>query len=330
MVYCRQVLRVTHCCRASFWSWKTIHWVGCLAMRTKNLLQVSAMHSASSRSASIATKSYASTILHMTSSRHKTHSTHACMQMWWSSCMRTPRTLRTLTPTGMPESSAYFTSMFDTLAQKGKIQHPNTLIFSGCNGSHAIEMSSLAGPCTIFHASVSTLKVSLRHLASSILRTSFTVCMWFRPSTMAIRRTCYHHQLHATSLRMTKTGIGTMWICKYWQSFNGCLTNPILVSLTATCSWDTEAEVSGTNPFTKPPSAFLMTISVLKSGLVWSFTPILRKPDRNQSFDFLDLRQPDWDRSRPVHLSPHSGPNWLQPVFTKTSSQPIQSNIYEY
>ena len=135
-------------------------------MRTKNLLQVSAMCSASSRITSITTKSYTSTILHMTSGGHKTCSTHTCMLMWWSSHTRTLRTLRTLTPTGIPESLVYFTSMSDMLAQKDKIQHPNASIFSGYDGLHTIEMSSLAGPCTIFCAFVSTLKVSLRHLAS--------------------------------------------------------------------------------------------------------------------------------------------------------------------
>ena len=35
------------------------------------------------------------------------------------------------------------------------------------------------------------------------------------------------------------------------------------------------------------------TTSVLKSGLVWSFTPIWRQPDRNRSFCFPDLGQLD-------------------------------------
>ena len=74
-----------------------------------------------------------------------------------------------------------------------------------------------------------------------------------------------------------------------------------------------------------------ITISVLKSGLVRSFTPILRQLDQNRSFHFPYLRQPDQDRSRPVHVGPHSG---CKPVATglyqdrsKTSSQPIQNNI---
>ena len=68
-------------------------------------------------------------------------------------------------------------------------------------------------------------------------------------------------------------------------------------------------------------------ISVLKSGLVWSFAPILRQPDRNRSFDFPDLRQPDRDRSRPVHVGPHSGPDQLQPVFTKTGPRPVHNRF---
>ena len=69
----------------------------------------------------------------------------------------------------------------------------------------------------------------------------------------------------------------------------------------------------------------LLEISVLKSGPVRSFAPILRQPDRNRSFDFPDLRQPDWDRSRLVHVGPHSGPDRLQPVFTKTGPRPVHN-----
>ena len=68
-----------------------------------------------------------------------------------------------------------------------------------------------------------------------------------------------------------------------------------------------------------------MVISVLKSGLVWSFTPISRQPDCNRSLDFPDLRQPDRDCSRLVHVDPHSGPNWLQPVFTKTGPRLVHN-----
>ena len=71
----------------------------------------------------------------------------------------------------------------------------------------------------------------------------------------------------------------------------------------------------------------LHRLSVLKSGLVWSFTPILRQPDCNWSFDFPDLRQPDQDHSRPVHVGPHSGPNWLQLVFTKTSPRLVHNQF---
>ena len=67
--------------------------------------------------------------------------------------------------------------------------------------------------------------------------------------------------------------------------------------------------------------------SVLKSSPVWSFTPILRQPDRNWSFDFPDLRQPDRDRSRPVHVGPHSGPNQLQLVFTKTGPRLVHNQF---
>ena len=57
---------------------------------------------------------------------------------------------------------------------------------------------------------------------------------------------------------------------------------------------------------------------------VQSFTPILRQLDHNRSFYFPDLRQPDRDHSRPVHVSPHSGCNQLQLVFNKTSPRPVQ------
>ena len=54
-------------------------------------------------------------------------------------------------------------------------------------------------------------------------------------------------------------------------------------------------------------------ISVLKSGPVRFFISILRQLDRNWSFYFPDLRQPDRDRSRPVHVGPHSS---CKPVAT--------------
>ena len=86
-------------------------------------------------------------------------------------------------------------------------------------------------------------------------------------------------------------------------------------------------------PFPYHAAQPTLTVSVLKSSPVRSFTPILRQPDQDRSFHFSYLRQPDQDHSRPVHVSPHSG---CKPVATslyqdrsKTSSQPIQNNIYE-
>ena len=58
-----------------------------------------------------------------------------------------------------------------------------------------------------------------------------------------------------------------------------------------------------------PAPAPRLVDSVLKSGPVWSFTPILRQLDYNWTFDFPDLRQSDLDCLRLVHVGLYSGPN---------------------
>ena len=65
------------------------------------------------------------------------------------------------------------------------------------------------------------------------------------------------------------------------------------------------------SPFFTPSFGSSSVTSVLKSSLVQSFTPIWRQPDRNWSFCFPDLRQPDQDRTRLVHVGPHISCNRL-------------------